>query len=131
MKNKFGFFAALLVLLALVLGCGLGGLTGSDEGESGQSSESSSSEGEKKTPVEPSGEVVEIGIPECDEVATFINDNTEEIEGSYLLRGIVYVYKNYVLENLREGVKNMSEEEKEKAARVCTKTLEDLKKNME
>lgn len=131
MKNKFGIFAVILITLTIALGCNLGGLIGSGSEGSGQGKDGSSASGEKKTPAKPSGEVVKIGIPECDELATYINDNSDKIEGSIVARGIVYVYKNLVIENIREGVEKMNDEQKAKMAKVCTKTLEDLKKSME
>ncbi len=135
MKNKYTLFLSLAFVLFLVLGCSFSGLTGSEK-ESTKDSSSKSADSEKstdsetKTEAEPSGDVITIGIPECDEIATYINDNSEEIEGSYAARAIVYLYKNYILENIREGVEKMDDKEKEKWAKACSKSLEDLKKKL-
>jgi hypothetical protein len=133
MKNKLTVLLAVSLVLSITLGCSLGGLIGSSETKESSSSgdrKDTSSGSEKKKEATPSGEVVKVGIQECDELATFINDNSEEIEGSIVLRGILYAYKNYVLESLKEGIEKMSDEEKAKAARSCKKALEQLKENM-
>ena len=130
MKNKLTFASAIILLLALALGCSLGGLVGGGDSEGGDSS-TSKDKTVKKGEATPSGEIVKIGIPECDELATYINDNSEKIEGSIVARGIVYVYKNWIIENVKEGVAKMDDEEKAKAAKVCAKSLEDLKKSVE
>ncbi len=129
MKNKLTVFLALGLVLFVVIGCNLGGLTG-EKDESGTSKSADSKSNDTKEEAKPSGEVVEIGIPECDEMATYINDNSEAIEGSYLARGIVYLYKNYVLEQIKDGVSQMSEEDKAKLGEACKKSLEDLKKSL-
>jgi hypothetical protein len=128
MKNKVTYLLALGLFLFVVLGCSFGGLIGSSD-ETAKKDQSGKT-ADATTEKEPSGEVVKVGIPECDEIATYINDNSEEIEGSIIAKGIVYIYKNMILENIREGVENMSEEEKTKVAKACKKSLEDLKKNM-
>ena len=130
MKNKLTFISAIILLLTLALGCSLGGLFGGGS-ESGGDSSSPKESSTKKGEATPSGEIVKIGIPECDELATYINDNSEKIEGSIVARGIVYIYKNWIIENVKEGVEKMNDEEKAKAAKVCAKSLEDLKKSVE
>ncbi len=133
MKNRLTLFLALALVLFVAIGCSLGGLSGTDESGS-KDSRGSSTDGEKttekQTEAEPSGDVVKVGIPECDEVATYINDNAEEIEGSIILRGIVYIYKNVVLVNIKDGIEKMDEKERKKMAEVCERTLKDLKKSM-
>lgn len=133
MKNKLTVFLALSLVLFVAIGCNFGGLIGSDKKQSKDSTSKSgdaTSTGDKQTEAEPSGEVVKIGIPECDELATYINDNSEAIEGSIIARGLVYVYKNMIVENIKEGVGKMNDEEKAKMAKVCTKSLDDLKKSI-
>ena len=134
MKNKL---SAILVLFALVLavaGCSLGGLTGGSDGDSGDSS-STTSEGKdssdkSSSSSSSSGEkVLDSGIQECDDLAQYIEDNSEEIEGSLIGKGIVTFYKNYILKSIEEGVKDMSEEEKKKLGESCAKTLRQLKEN--
>ena len=131
-KNRLTVFLSLSLVVFVALDCGLGGLFGgSDTGSTKDSStESSSGDAKKPTEAKPSGEVVKVGIPECDEVATYINDNSEEIEGSIILRGIVYMYKNYILKHIKDGIEKMDDEQKKKFAEICSKTLKDLKKSM-
>lgn len=131
MKNSVSVVLSLTLVLMVALGCSLGGLTGGSDEEVTKDSTSKSGDSTKKTEAEPSGEVVKIGIAECDELATYINDNSEKIEGSYLARGIVYLYKNWIVENIKENVENMDDEEKAKTAKVCKKSLEDLKKSIQ
>lgn len=128
MKNKLTVFFALSLVLFVAMGCSLGGLIGSDEEKpKDSSSKSSDATSTDKKEATPSGEIVEVGIPECDEMATYINDNTEAIEGSYLARGIVYIYKNYMLEKVKEGIGKMTDEEKSEMGKVCKESLKNLK----
>ena len=131
MKNNLTIILALSVIFFVAAGCGLTDrfTGGSDSGDS--SSSSSESGDSKSSSTSSSGEVIKIGITECDELATFINDNSEEIEGSIVAKGIVYLYKNMILENIKEGVEKMSDEDKVKVGKACAKSLEDLKKNLE
>lgn len=110
----------------LAIGCNLGGFMGGSDDEATKES----SDPAKKTEAVPSGEVVKVGIPECDELATYINDNSEEIEGSIVARGIVYLYKNMILDSIREGIEKMDDEQKAKLGGTCAKSLEDLKKSL-
>ncbi len=133
MKNKMTILMSLSLVLFIALGCSFGGLIGGSDTEETSKSDtkdSTSTASEKKKEAEPSGEVVKVGIAECDELATYINDNSEEIEGSIIVKGIVEVYKQTFLKNLRDSVDKMSEEEKKKFAEVCSKSLENLKKSM-
>ena len=131
MKNKLTIVLSLFLVLFVAVGCGLGGLVGGgDKSSKGSDEKSTTSESSKNTEAKPSGEVVKVGIEECDELATFINDNSEEIEGSLIARGIVYVYKNMVLEKIKEGVKDMDDKQKEQYAKACTKSLVQLRKSM-
>ncbi|MGI8545383.1 MAG: hypothetical protein ACR2MD_18155 [Aridibacter sp.] len=43
----------------------------------------------------------------------------------------MYFYRNTILKSLQDGVGKMNDEEKKKWADVCTKTLKDLKENMQ
>ena len=131
-KNRLTIFLSLSLVVFVVLGCGFGGLFGGSETESTKDSSTESTSGDAKKPTEakPSGEVVKVGIPECDEVATYVNDNSEEIEGSVILRTIVYIYKNVVLKQIKDGIEKMDDEQKKKFAEICSKTLKDLKKSM-
>ena len=133
MKNRLTLFLALAMVLFVAVGCSLGSLIGSDESSTKDSSSKSadSKDSTEKTENEPSGDVIKVGIPECDEIATYINDNSEAIDGSYAARAAVYLYKNYILENIREGVEKMSDKEKEKWAKACAKSLEEIKKKVE
>ena len=136
MRNKLTVLIALSLVLFVAMGCSLGGITGSDEDvtkdatSKSSDSKSGDSSSEPKKEAEPSGEVIKVGIPECDEVATYINDNSEAIDDSYAAKAIVYLYKNYALETIKENVETMSDEDKAKMARSCKKTMEDLKKNL-
>ncbi|NNE97890.1 MAG: hypothetical protein HKN25_02590 [Pyrinomonadaceae bacterium] len=130
MKNSVSVVLSIILVLFIALGCSLSGLTGGSDSASGDDRTKKTGESKEMTEKEPSGEVVKVGIPECDEVATYINDNSEEIEGSIILRGIVYIYKNAVLENIKENIEKMTDEEKQKYGKICKKTLEDLKKSM-
>jgi len=131
MKNKFGFLTVLALLLTLALGCSLGGLTGgSDETESGDST--SSSEKSSDSGDSASGDLVKVGIPECDELATYINERAETIgEESIVVRGIIEMYKQTIFSGLKESVEKMDDEQKAKMAENCTKSLENLKKQTE
>jgi hypothetical protein len=135
MKNKFTVLLALSLVLIITLGCSFGGLFGgSDSKESSSSSEkkdTSSSSSEKKKEVTPSGDIVKVGIPECDELATYINDNAEAIgEESIVVRGIVEMYKQTIFSNMRDSVEKMNDEQKAKMGENCKKALENLKKQM-
>jgi len=130
MKNKLTVVLALVLTLFVVIGCSFGGLVGGSKETSKDSTKSTSGESTKKTEAAPSGEVVKVGIAECDELATYINDNSEAIEGSIIARGIVYVYKNMILGKLKEGIEKMNDEEKAKLADACTKSLKQLKKSV-
>ena len=135
MKNRITLLLSLALVLFIAVGCGLGGLVGSDESPTKDSSSKpadskESADSTEKTEKEPSGEEIKVGIKECDELATYINDNSEEIEGSIVARGIVYVYKNWILGKIKEGVEKMSEEEKAKMGEACAKSFEQLKKSI-
>lgn len=132
MKNKVSLLLGISLILFVTIGCSLGGLTGSDKEKSkdvtvekSESSDSSSNDSSSS-----SNEEIKIGIPECDEMATYINDNSEEIEGSLVARGIVYVYKNLILSNIKEGVEKMDEKEKQKLGEACAKSLKQLKEQV-
>ncbi len=129
MENKFTVLVAMCIVLFVAVGCSF---IGSDDevskDSSGKSGNSKISETKKE--VAPSGEVIKVGIPECDELVTYVNDNTEEIESSYAGKAALYFYKNYILESMREGVENASDEEKTKLAKTCKKSLEDLRKSV-
>ncbi|MGI8670605.1 MAG: hypothetical protein ACR2J3_12300 [Aridibacter sp.] len=129
MKNKFTVLFAMCLVLFVTIGCSF---IGSDEevskDSSGKSGDTKTSETKKEAA--PSGEVIKVGIPECDELVTYVNDNTEEIESSYAGKAALYFYKNYILESIREGVGNASDEEKAKSAKTCKTSLEDLKKSV-
>ncbi|REJ78211.1 MAG: hypothetical protein DWQ47_01750 [Acidobacteria bacterium] len=132
MKNRFGSLAVLLLLLALVLGCNFGSLTGSGDSESGSGDSSSSSSESSETSSSSDGDLVEVGIPECDELATYINDRAETIgEESIVVRGIVEMYKQTIFSGLKESVEKMDDKQKEQMAENCKKSLENLKKQME
>lgn len=135
MKNRSTLFASMCLLMLVALGCSFGNPFGSGETGSGEASETSEpADPGSKTDGEaaPSGEIVEVGIAECDELATYINDNAEAIgEESIVVRGIVELYKQTIFSNLRDSVKNMSDEEKRKMGENCAKALENLKKQMQ
>ena len=132
MKNRLTVFLSLSLVLFVAIGCSLGGLMGGSDTESTKdSSGKSKSESTKKTEVAPSGEVVKVGIPECDEFATYLNDNAKEIEAeSFVVRGLVKLYKQTILSNLRDSVEKMNDEQKAKMGENCKKALEELKKSM-
>ncbi len=129
MRNKFTFLLAISLILFIAVGCSfIGSSDEVSEDSSGKSGDSKTTETKKEAA--PSGEVLKVGIPECDELVTYVNDNTEEIESSYAGKAALYFYKNYVLESIREGVEKASDEEKIKLAKTCKKSLEDLKKSV-
>lgn len=134
MKNKITVLLALSLVMFVAIGCGIGNLLGSKEEtstskDSGSKSAESTTEGKKE--VEPSGKIVEIGITECDELATYINDNAEAIGSeSIVVRGIVEMYKQTIFSKLRDSVKEMTDEQKTKTAANCKKAFENLKEQM-
>lgn len=136
MKNKLTIFFVLGLILFVVIGCSLGGLTGSSDEKSSKDSSSSSSESKPSDSSDDSkssssGEIVKVGIAECDELATYINDNAEEIGNeSIVVRGIVEMYKQTIFSNLRESVEKMDDEQKKKMGENCKKALENLKKQV-
>lgn len=130
MKNTVTVGLSLTFVLLIALGCGLGGLTGGSDSGTSKDGTKKTGDSTEITEKAPSGEVVKVGIPECDELATYINDNTEKIEGSIIARGIVYLYKNMILNNVKEGIEKMSDEDKAKLGKACAKSLEDLKKSI-
>lgn len=130
MKNRLTILLALILIVIVALGCGLTDrLTGSKD-----ESEPTTESGETKTSdskSESTGEVVKVGIPECDELATYLNDNAEEIgKESIVVRGIVEMYKQTIFSNLRDSVEKMNDEEKAKYAENCKKALENVKKQV-
>ena len=133
MKNRFGLIVVFVTLAVAVAGCSLGGLIG-DSGDSGDSSSTSEKSGEtsgdkKSTSSSSSGKVLDSGIPECDELAKYVNDNTEEIEGSLVGKAVLYMYRNTILKAIEDGTEKMSDEEKEKFGEICAKSLKQLKEN--
>ena len=130
MKNRITIFISLVLILFVALGCGLTDrLTGSkdDGGSKTESGETKTTDAKKGS----TGEVVKVGIPECDELATYLNDNAEEIgKGSIVVRGIVEMYKQTIFSNLRDSVEKMNDEEKTKAGENCKKALENVKKQV-
>lgn len=132
MKNRFGLFASLLLLLTLVLGCSLGGMIGGSEDSSGGDSTSSSDSSSSSSDSSGSSETIEIGIPECDEFLTYINEKAEPMgEDNVVVRGIVQFYKESIFSGLKESVEKMNDEEKAKVAENCKTSLEKLKKQIE
>ncbi|MFV0388245.1 MAG: hypothetical protein ACK5NT_05775 [Pyrinomonadaceae bacterium] len=138
MKKFSTLILVLIMLLFVGMGCGIGRFVGSGSSDDSKktsqqketgSGETADTESAKEQP--PSGEKIELGIPECDELATYVNDNTEEIEGSIAGRVVLLFYKNMILDKLREGVKDMTEEQKAEMGKTCSKTLEDVKKSVE
>ena len=137
MKNKFMLIASLSLVLFVALGCGLtGGFTGSDSSDSSSESSDSTAKSEESSTSDSKsdskGNLVKVGIPECDEFATYINDHAEEIgKGSIVARGIVEMYKQTIFSNLKESVEKMDEKEKAKMAENCKKALENVKKQFD
>lgn len=132
MKNRFGNLAVITLLLVLALGCSLGGLMGGSEEAGSSDSSSSSDKSSGSSGSSGSGEKVEIGIPECDELLTYINEKAEPLgEDSVVVRGIVEYYKQSIFSGLKESVAKMNDEEKAKTAENCKKSLENLKKQIE
>ncbi len=131
MKNKLSVIVVFLVLLVAGLGCSLDRFTGSgdESGESGTKTEEAKKDGEKSS--SSSEEVLNSGIPECDELAKYVNDNAEEIEGSFVGKAIILMYKNTILKSLEESAGKMNEEEKKKMGEVCAKTLKQLQESAE
>jgi len=128
MKNKLSGLIVLVALFIAVTGCSLGGLTGSgdESGEKGAKSEGTKIGTEKKSSSE---EVLNSGIAECDELAKYVNDNSEEIEGTFVGKAIILMYKNTILKSLEESAEKMDAEQKKKMGEVCAKTLTQLKEN--
>ncbi len=134
MKNKFTVLFVLGLILFVVLGCGFGNMFGSKDEAANANTSSNTASDDKSgdSTTSSSGEVVEVGIPECDELATYINNNSEAIGNeSIVVRGIVEMYKQTIFSNLRDSVKNMNEEEKKKMGENCKKALDNLKQQME
>ena len=133
MKNKFTFIPALGLILFVALGCSMINPFGSSDESSGADSGTSESTGSTDSTDSTSsgGDIVKVGIAECDELATYINDNAEAIgDESIVVRGIVEMYKQTIFSNLRDSVKNMNDEEKKTMGENCAKALENLKKQV-
>ncbi|MEZ5347003.1 MAG: hypothetical protein R2681_15755 [Pyrinomonadaceae bacterium] len=130
MKNRFTILLSLVLLLFAVLGCGLTDrLTGSKDDSSSTTESGETTTSDSKS--ESTGEIVKVGIPECDELATYLNDNAEEIgKESIVVRGIVEMYKQTIFSNLRDSVDKMNDEEKAKFGENCKKALENVKKQV-
>lgn len=133
MKNKSGLILILAVLFLAVAGCSLDRFTGGDSesGDSGTKTEESKDGSETTKSSESSTEVLDSGIPECDELAKYVNDNSEEIEGSLVGKAIMLVYKNTILKAIEDGTEKMDDEEKKKFGEICAKTLKELKESQE
>lgn len=131
MKNKFSGLIVLMILLLVVAGCSLDRFTGSGEksGEGDTKTEESQSDSGKKS--SSSEEVLNSGIPECDELAKYVNDNSEEIESTFVGKAIILMYKNTILKSLEESADKMDAEQKKKMGEVCAKTLTQLKEDAE
>ncbi len=153
MRNKLTVLLVLSLVLFVVIGCNLGGLMGSkDSSEKTQSntantesadsptsdttsadSKSTDTDSTKsdKTDASDSGDIVKVGIAECDELATYINNNSEAIgQENIVVRGIVEMYKQTIFSNLRDSAKDMNEEQKTKMGENCKTALDNLKKQM-
>lgn len=131
MKNKLSGLVVVLALFLVVAGCSLSSFTDSDEsGKDGAKTEESKSGGDKSSSSS-SEDVLNSGIPECDELAKYVNDNAEEIEGSIVGKAIMYMYKNTILKSLEESAEKMDDEGKKKMGEVCAKTMKQLKENTE
>jgi hypothetical protein len=136
MKNRFTFLSAILVVILIALGCSLGGLMGGKDSETPKDGTTKTENGSDSSSSSPdsegSGELVKVGIPECDELATYINDRAETIgKESIVVRGIVEMYKQTIFSGLKESVEKMDDKQKEQTAENCRRSLENLKKNME
>lgn len=133
MKNRFTVLFVLLTIFLVAAGCSLGGWMGSDEPESGSGDSTSTSDGTSDSKKSSgSGELVEVGIPECDELATYINEQAETIgEESIVVRGIVEMYKQTIFSGLKESVEKMDDKQKAQMAENCKKSLDNLKEQME
>ncbi len=128
---------SLSIIIFAATGCGMIDYIGSSESDKStttkpsDSDSTSDSTAKKRKEAAPSGEILEVGITDCDELVTYVNDNTEEIEGSYVGKALLYFYRNTILKSLQDGVGKMNDKEKQKWAEICTKTLKDIKKNMQ
>ncbi len=135
MKNKLTLIGALLMVVAIALGCSLDRFTGGSDSEApkdGTTKTEKGSDPSNSSDSGGSGELVEVGIPECDELATYINERAETIgKESIVVRGIVEMYKQTIFSGLKESVEKMDEKQKEQTAENCRRSLENLKKNMD
>jgi hypothetical protein len=136
MKNRFSYLSVLLIVIFIALGCSLGGLMGGEDSETSKDgspkTEKSTESSDSSSDSESSGDLVKVGIPECDELATYINDRADTIgKESIVVRGIIEMYKQTIFSGLKESVEKMDDKQKEQTAENCRRSLENLKKNME
>jgi len=134
MKNKFTFLSAIIILLALALGCNLSRFTGSGDSESskdnGATAEKTTESGSSDS--SSAGDLVKVGIPECDEFAQYINEKSETIgKDSWAARAVVEMYKQTIFKGLKESVEKMNDEQKAEMADTCKKAFENVMKQME
>lgn len=132
MKNKLSLVLVLAALFLIVAGCSLDSITGGgDSGDSSSKSEDSKKGSDSSKSSSSSGDVLNSGIPECDELAQYVEDNSEEIEGSIVGKAIMLMYKNTILKAIEEGAKDMNDEQKKEMGETCAKTLKQLKESQE
>lgn len=131
MKNKLSLVLVLAALFLIVAGCSLDSITGGGE-ESGDTQTEKAKEGsDSEKSSSSSTEVLNSGIPECDELAQYVEDNSEKIEGSIVGKAIMLMYKNTILKAIEDGAKDMNDEQKKKMGETCAKTLKQLKESQE
>ncbi|MDH3493296.1 MAG: hypothetical protein OEM82_07080 [Acidobacteriota bacterium] len=133
MKNKFGLVLVIGALFLIVAGCSLDSITGGggESGDSSSKSEDAKKGSDSSKSSSSSGDVLNSGIPECDELAQYVEDNSEKIEGSIVGKAIMLMYKNTILKAIEEGAKDMDDEQKKKMGETCAKTLKELKESQE
>ncbi|MEZ5307510.1 MAG: hypothetical protein R2684_10235 [Pyrinomonadaceae bacterium] len=127
MKNKLAVLLSLLFLVFAVGACSFGGLGSSDEEKESGSKTEKSSEEKSDSKSSSGSKVLNSGITECDELAQYIDDNSDKLEGNILSKGLVLLYKNTILKQIEESAEKMTDEEKVKMGEVCSKTLKQLK----
>ena len=113
MKNKFGFLAAILVLVISLLGCSYYNPLSDSTSNSNVAVVRDKSLSDKTIDAAVGEE--KIGIPECDEIIDFFAEHARSEDDNYLTKAT----RQYVFNKIREQFKQSIEENKGDTAKLA------------
>jgi hypothetical protein len=129
MKNNLSIVLVLSVFISLVLGCGLSsGIQKAVEGD--KTSKTGTSNGDDKSLEDKAIETIAdgetTGVPECDEVISIINKQTESKDDDWMSKAA----KGYVFGQIKKSIKESIEKNKEDKVKMAEQ-CKDMKKSVE